>query len=124
MKYFILSIVCSLLFASSVVAIDLGSNIAGKAAEIGGYSKTTSQTTFSQNIGTVIKAALSMVGVIFLTLMVYAGYLWMTARGKEEEIDKAQKIITAAIIGLVIVVGAYSVTSFVIPRILSSATGQ
>ncbi len=121
----IISILAScVLFVLSASAIDLGGSMAGDAATKAGYSKSTSETTFSQNIGTVIKAALSMVGVIFLTLMVYAGYLWMTARGQEEEIDKAQKIITAAIIGLVIVVGAYSITSFVIPRILSSATGQ
>ena len=72
-----------------------------------------------QNIvGIGLNAALSLVGLIFLILMVYAGYLWMTARGEEEQIKKAQKIITSSIIGLIITVGAYSITAFVVPQIL------
>ena len=62
-------------------------------------------------------------GVIFLVLMVYAGYLWMTARGTEEQIEKAKKIIMAAMIGLIITLGAYSITAFVVPAILERAVG-
>ncbi|MFH1947085.1 MAG: hypothetical protein ABIJ23_02945 [Candidatus Magasanikbacteria bacterium] len=67
-------------------------------------------------IGSGINAALSLVGIIFLILMVYAGYLWMTARGEEETIKKSQKIIISTIIGLVIVLSAYAITSFVTGR--------
>ena len=64
-------------------------------------------------VGVGLNAALSLVGLIFLILMVYAGYLWMTARGEEEMIKKAQKIIISSLIGLVIVLGAYAITVFV-----------
>jgi hypothetical protein len=67
-------------------------------------------------VGTGIRVALSLVGIIFLVLMVYAGYLWMTARGEETQIDKAKDIISAAIIGLVIVMGAYAITTLVMTR--------
>jgi len=50
--------------------------------------------------------------------MVYAGYLWMTARGESDQVDKAKKIIVQSIIGLVITVGAYSITAFVVPALL------
>lgn len=63
--------------------------------------------------GGVIGAAISLVGLIFLILMVYAGILWMTARGKEEQVTKARDIIIASIIGLVIVTSAYAITVFV-----------
>lgn len=63
--------------------------------------------------GTVINAALQLVGLIFMLLLVYAGILWMTARGEEAQIEKAQKIITASIIGLIITISAYAVTVFV-----------
>lgn len=69
-------------------------------------------------VGRTINVALTMVGLIFLVLMVYAGYLWMTARGKEDQVEKAQEIIRTSIIGLIIAVGAYSITSFIVPRIL------
>ncbi len=64
-------------------------------------------------VGTVINGALSLVGIIFLVLMVYAGILWMTARGKDEQVQKAQQIIIASLIGLFITVSAYAITKFV-----------
>jgi len=67
-------------------------------------------------VGIGLNAALSLVGLIFLILMVYAGYLWMTARGEEEMTKKAQKIIISTIIGLIIVLSAYVITSFVTGR--------
>ncbi len=67
-------------------------------------------------VGTGINAALSLVGLIFLILMVYAGYLWMTARGEEETIKKSQKIIISTIIGLVITLSAYAITKFITGR--------
>ncbi|HAT03529.1 MAG TPA: hypothetical protein DCS29_01995 [Candidatus Magasanikbacteria bacterium] len=74
----------------------------------------------SSNIGTLagsfINAALSLVGIIFLVLMVYAGVLWMTARGADEQIEKSKKIIYASIIGLFITVSAYAITIFVTKR--------
>ena len=82
----------------------------GKAANAAGVKGDSELSTL---IGAVISTALSLVGLIFLILMVYAGYLWMTARGEEDQIDKARKIIIAAIIGLVIVVSAYAITVLV-----------
>ncbi|MFA5937372.1 MAG: hypothetical protein WC822_05880 [Candidatus Paceibacterota bacterium] len=64
-------------------------------------------------IGRVINSALTLVGTIFFILMVYAGYLWMTARGNEQQTEKAKTIITTAIIGLVVIVSAYAITVFV-----------
>jgi len=66
-----------------------------------------------QAIGKVIGAVLSFVGVIFLILMIYGGYIWMLARGNEQEVEKAKNIIQNALIGLVIVLAAYIVTILV-----------
>lgn len=107
-------------------AINLGigeGSITEGAATQAGYAQAT-QTTFSETIGTVVRGALSLVGVVFMILMVYAGYLWMTAHGKEEQIEKAQNIIRSSIIGLIITVSAYSITRFVLPRVLDRTTGQ
>jgi len=65
-------------------------------------------------IGTVIKAALGIVGVVFLVLMVYAGYIWMIARGDESKTEKAKNTIVNCIIGVIIVVGAYAITSYLV----------
>jgi len=54
-----------------------------------------------------------LLGIIFIILMIYAGYNWMTAQGEEEKVTKAKTTIQRAIIGLIIVVSAYAITAFV-----------
>ena len=75
------------------------------------------QGDLSVSISTVIKGVLSVVGTIFLLLTIYAGVLWMTAQGKEESVEKAKNIISASVIGLVIIVAAYAITSFVTSKL-------
>ncbi len=76
----------------------------------------TTEEKIENIAGTAINAVLTLVGLIFLMLMVYAGYLWMTARGETDQVDKAKKIITGSIIGLVITVSAYAITVFITTR--------
>lgn len=64
-------------------------------------------------IGNIIKTVLSFLGVLFLVLMIYGGYTWMTARGNEQEIEKAKGLIKNAVIGLIIVLAAYAITAFI-----------
>jgi len=65
-------------------------------------------------IAKIIQTILSFLGVIFLILMLYGGYLWMTDRGNADRMAKAQKVMEAAVIGLIIVVGAYAISYFVV----------
>lgn len=69
-----------------------------------------------------IRIGLSLLGTIFLCLTVYAGFLWMTAGGNEEQAGKARRLLYDAVIGLAIVLAAYSLTYFV-SRLLVSSTG-
>jgi hypothetical protein len=64
-------------------------------------------------ISTVISTFLSLLGIIFVILMIYGGYNWMTAAGDESKVTKAKETITRAIIGLIITVSAYAITYFV-----------
>ena len=70
-------------------------------------------TTFSI-AGGIIKIFLSILSIIFILLMLYGGYLWMTARGNQEQVTKAKELITSAVIGLIIVIAAYAITYFVL----------
>lgn len=69
------------------------------------------------NISTIISLILSLVGVIFLVLMIYGGINWMTAGGNEAQVKAAQNILSKAVIGLVIVLSAYAITYFIIDKI-------
>ena len=71
-------------------------------------------------IGRIIRTILGLLGIIFLVLMVYAGFLWMTARGESDAVDKAKDIIKQAIIGVIIVFLAYALTGFVINAIVTA----
>jgi cytochrome bd-type quinol oxidase subunit 2 len=61
----------------------------------------------------IISAFLSILGVIFVILIIIAGYNWMTAAGDEQKVTKAKDTIRRAIIGLIIIVAAYAITYFV-----------
>jgi len=87
-----------------------------KTAENAGYSTDSTKADPLLMVQKVISVALSLLGVIFLGLSIYAGYLWMTARDEEAKVEEAQKILKAAVIGLIIVVSAYAISYFVIAK--------
>ena len=65
----------------------------------------------------VINAFLSLLGIIFVILIIQAGYSWMTAGGDEQKVTKAKDTIQRAIIGLIIIIGAYAITYFVFTNV-------
>lgn len=80
--------------------------------------KAGEQTPLSEKdprlvIADIVKTLLSLLGIIFLVLTVYAGFLWMTAAGDPKQVDKAKDIIKMAVIGLAVILLAYSITLFV-----------
>jgi len=91
-----------------------GSSLSNVAGDSGYNNKVTS---IDPIIGTIIKTFLSLLGIIFLVLMLYGGYLWMTDRGGGKDVEKAKGVIQAAVIGLVIVLAAYTITFFVINKL-------
>jgi len=84
-----------------------------------GYDATT---TVGGVVAMVIKTFLALLGVIFVLLLVIAGFNWMTAAGDEEKINKAKDTIKAAVIGLIIIAAAYSITYFVFANLPGAAT--
>lgn len=83
-----------------------------------GPYEVANELSLSEIIGTVISAALALIGAIFLALMLYAGYHWMTARGEEEKVEKAKDTINRAIVGIIIVVGAYAIWQFILGELI------
>ncbi|PKM91166.1 hypothetical protein CVU82_03905 [Candidatus Falkowbacteria bacterium HGW-Falkowbacteria-1] len=88
------------------------SNIKGQADAFRGTSGL--QSAEAKNIvASIIKTALSLLGIIFLILMIFSGYQWMMAGGNEEQITTAKGRIKNAVIGIIIVVMAYAITAFI-----------
>ena len=70
-------------------------------------------------IVTVINTILGLLGIIFLVIIIYAGFLWMTAGGNDDQVGKAKKLIINSIIGIVIIVGAYAISYFVLNAVIN-----
>lgn len=63
-------------------------------------------------INRLVLTFLGLVGSISLLVFVYAGILYMTAGGAEDQITKAKDTMKYAFIGLVLIMGAYIFTNF------------
>lgn len=72
----------------------------------------TASESIAMGAGSILGAILSFLGVIFLVMMIYGGVLWMTVPANEKGVSKAKGIITAAAIGLVIVLSAFAITAW------------
>ncbi|HNW55899.1 MAG TPA: hypothetical protein PKN62_02375 [bacterium] len=71
-------------------------------------------------IADLIKVVLGFLGTVAVILVIYSGFLWMTAGGKQDNIKKAKDIMSAAVVGLIIILISYGITLFVTST-LSSA---
>ena len=68
-------------------------------------------------VGKVVGIVVGLLGLILAVFIVYGGAMWMTSGGNEEQIKKAKGMIVNAIIGLVIVLLAYAISSFIIDKL-------
>jgi len=109
------------LFGSQIVLannydFEMDSGLSDAGFETDQYDKdisAQSEKTLPQKIGKVIGAILAFTSIIFFILMIYGGILWMTAAGNDEQTKKAMNVITAAIVGVVIVASAYAITAYI-----------
>jgi hypothetical protein len=65
----------------------------------------------------IINVILGFLGIIAVLLILYAGFLWMTAMGDEGKVETAKKLMGAGIIGLVIILMAFGIAQFVMNAI-------
>jgi cbb3-type cytochrome oxidase subunit 3 len=104
-----LSLPVFLLFVVSPVAADDNFGLSETGEKVDAFS----DMSIPETIGSILGTALSFVGIFFLVLVIYGGFMWMFAAGNEQQVDKAKKIISSAVIGLIIIMAAYAITSFV-----------
>ena len=79
---------------------------------------TTGLTTI---IGFAINLLFGAVTIVFLTIILIGGYIWMTSRGNQEQIDRAKKFIINGIFGMMVIFLSYTIVTVVL-FFLSNAT--
>ncbi len=68
-------------------------------------------------IARIINIALGFLGIVAVILIMYSGFIWMTAEGNEEKVARAKMIMRNAAIGLVIILLSWSIAWFVINKL-------
>ncbi|KKU47755.1 hypothetical protein A3H10_02990 [Candidatus Uhrbacteria bacterium RIFCSPLOWO2_12_FULL_46_10] len=77
-------------------------------------TSTPNEGDIARIIGTFINIALGFAGVVFVVLILYGGWLWGSARGNEEQVQEAEKLIRNAVLGIIIVFAVFTISRFVI----------
>jgi len=72
---------------------------------------------FLGGVFAVINTLLTFTGIIFFLLLIYAGYLWLTAHGREDQIEKSKKMTREIVVGLIIIVLARILTELILTQI-------
>ncbi|OGF34108.1 hypothetical protein A2533_00290 [Candidatus Falkowbacteria bacterium RIFOXYD2_FULL_35_9] len=119
MKKYLVLITILMLFplgALKASPIEDGLNLSATTSGLVTEEQTQSEADLlvAEKIGTIIKVFLSIIGIIFLMLIIFGGTLWMTAGGDQTQLTKGKNYIIYAAIGLVMIAGSYAVTDFVI----------
>lgn len=105
--------------AAGFIKDSVRTNISGDAQTVGiaaGY-ETGDDNSALTLVQTVINIFLSIIGVLLLVYIIYAGYNWLTAQGEEEKVTRAKETIQRAVIGAIIIIAAYAISTFVMIKI-------
>ncbi|MBU1034964.1 MAG: MMCAP2_0565 family pilin-like conjugal transfer protein [Patescibacteria group bacterium] len=96
---------------------------ANMAGDVGTNAGLGQPKDLTQILGQIINVVLGFLGIVLLGYLLYAGFMWMTAGGDSTKVDKAKDMIKNAIIGLVIIVAAFSISSFVLSSLVNVTQG-
>jgi len=88
----------------------LGFKLPGQNA----YQGISNKEDIIDNVNGLINFVLGFVSSIAVLVLIYGGYLWMVDRGDGTLVEKAKKLITSAVIGILIVISAYTITQTLI----------
>ncbi|MBU1036918.1 hypothetical protein KKF32_02695 [Patescibacteria group bacterium] len=80
-------------------------------------------TNLTEIIVKVVRIVLGFLGIIAVIIILYGGYIWMTSVGEEDKINKAKKILINGVIGLIIILSAFAIVSYIISRFQEITTG-
>ncbi|MBI4407225.1 MAG: Ig-like domain-containing protein [Candidatus Kerfeldbacteria bacterium] len=62
----------------------------------------------------IINWTLGILALIAVVIILYGGFVWMTAQGDEEKLTKAKAILRNALIGLVIILASWGIARYII----------
>ena len=111
-------------FIRAAIAADPAFNIKNSGTIVdsaGNAAKLTGAADIPTIVGRTVGILLGILGIVFVIYVVYAGFLYLTAQGEETNVKKAKKMLSQAVIGLILIVSAYAITNVVIDVIWTAS---
>jgi|GEM_PF-1570847 len=110
---FVILLLCCFVKLDPACAQELGNAQLANFGQAAGYG----QASLPQVIGQIVRIVLSLLGIAAVIIMVAGGFMWMSSGGSPEKVEKAKKIIVNGLIGLLIIIFAYAIATFVMEKL-------
>ncbi|MFH0856901.1 MAG: pilin [bacterium] len=90
----------------------------GKVVNETEYEQTVNneQSGLISILSQYIKLFLTLLSIVFVLLIIYAGFLWMSAGGNDDQVAKSKTIIKNSLIGLIIALSAYATAYYIVEK--------
>lgn len=127
-KYWLVILACFSLFFNSNVALAttergdaspwLKTVQEGGLEQIGdtSYEVEGEPSDLREIVANILQIVMGLLGIVFTILILVGGYRWMTAGGNQDKVTAAQKTITTAAVGLLIILASLAISWFVTER--------
>jgi hypothetical protein len=100
------------LIVGSVAALALPLATHALTLEDTGNTLGLGTADLKETVVNLIKLVLGLLGLIAVIMVIYGGFLWMTAAGNEDNVSKGKQVISAAVIGMIVVLLGWAVVTF------------
>lgn len=121
---FAVILMSALFFTASVVMAQTTTSAPDLGLQPVGESIGLPTTDIRLVVARIIRTALGLLGIVAVVLILYGGFVWMTAGGDEEKVSQAKKILFNSVIGLAIILSSFAIASFVISRLVTATGGE
>src|SRR3989344_4043232 len=86
--------------ANAQVSIDFPSTFAGFSSQ-----------DIKATIQNIVRIIVGFLGILVVVAIIFGGFKMMVSRGDADEMGKGRQIVTAGVIGLIILLAAYSIAT-------------
>ena len=73
-------------------------------------------------VTSLINTMMIFLGLIAVGIVLLGGFKWMTAMGSEEKIGEAKKLMASGAIGIIIILSAWGISTFILQKAISVTT--
>lgn len=71
-------------------------------------------------VASLIRVVMGFLGTIAVLLILFGGFKWMMAQGNQDKVDEAKKLLIAGVVGLIIILSAYGIATYVIENLVEA----